>query len=188
MLECSRCTNRRIRTVIVKTCKTVPYRHLLLPLIVAVVVAVGVGCVQTVDYSAPKAALDPYKSAVANIIALLDQGKGSEAQALLDELQGAASEASALLAGVHFTGSTDTLTNPFTLPAGTYRAHLKTDGAPFVDEVLMASPDSPEHIFHLFSNDAVDGIATLYISSGERMMLQFSYVDAPYEFWFEKIE
>jgi hypothetical protein len=103
-------------------------------------------------------------------------------------LHDAVIEANALLVGTYFSGSADVLTDPFALAAGTYRVHLKTDGAPFVAIVPIAAPDRPSRIFSLISNDAVDGISKLYVANGDRIMLEFSFVDAPYELWFERIE
>lgn len=141
-----------------------------------------------VEYAVPRAVLDPHKGTVAEIVGLLEQGRGSEAKELLDSLHGAVTEARAMLVGAHFTGSADVLTDPFTLPAGTYRVHLRTDGAPFVSAIPVAAPDDDVSIFMLITNDAVNGISKLYVSGGERIMLEFSYVDAPYELWFEEVK
>jgi|GEM_PF-1635469 len=141
-----------------------------------------------VEYEVPKAILDPHRGTVAEIVGLLEQGKGGEAKELLDDLHGAATEARAMLTGTRFTGGSDVLTDPFTLPAGAYRVHLRADGAPFVSAIPVAAPDDDVQILALFANDAVDGISKLYVSGGERIMLEFTYVDAPYELWFEEIE
>jgi hypothetical protein len=125
---------------------------------------------------------------VTEIVGLLDQGRGDDARSLLGELHDAVIEANALLVGTYFSGSADVLTDPFALASGTYRVHLKTDGAPFVAIVPIAAPDRPSRIFSLISNDAVDGISKLYVANGDRIMLEFSFVDAPYELWFERIE
>jgi len=105
----------------------------------------------------------------------------------LDALHDAVTRARAILNGTHFTGSANMLTDPFTLPAGTYRIHLKTTGAPFVDVVPMATPQDPRELFALFGDEAVSGMSTLYVADGSRIMLQFTYVDAPHELWFAKM-
>lgn len=164
-------------------------RRALLFAVVLTLAAVGVGCASIpIDYSTPKALLDPHKGTVTEIVSLLDQGKGDDAKALLDELHGAVTEARSMLAGTRFTGNASVLTDPFTLPAGTYRVHLKTSGAPFVTAIPVAAPEDDERLFALITNDAVNGMSKLYVSDGARIMLEFSYVDAPYELWFEEIK
>ena len=140
------------------------------------------------DYSPVTALLEPQSGAVGEIIQLLNKGEREAAGDRLDSLCSAVIRARAALVGTYFTGSADNVSDPFALPAGASRVHLKTDGAPFVAAIPLASPEWPEHIFMLMSNDAVDGISAFYVSDGERIVLEFAYVDAPYEVWFEKID
>jgi hypothetical protein len=164
-------------------------RRVLLFAVVLTLAAVGIGCASiSIDYSTPRALLEPYKTAVAEIVGLLDQGRGDDATVLLDELQGAVVEARSMLTGTRFAGETSVLTDPFTLPAGAYRAHLKTDGSPFVTVIPVAAPDGGKLLFTLYGSEAASGMTTLYVSNGARIMLQFTFVNAPYELWFEKIE
>jgi len=156
--------------------------------VVALSTILCVGCFSfAVDYSSVTALLQPQGGAVAEIIQLLDQGKEQDAAELLDKLCEAAVEARAVLVGLYFAGDADNVSDPFVLPAGAYRVHLKTDGAPFVAAIPLAEPDSYDYIFSLMSHDAVEGISAFYSSDGERIVLEFTYVDAPYELWFEEI-
>lgn len=147
----------------------------------------AVGCFSlAADNSAVNALLQPQKGAVSTIIQSLNQGNEQEATQALDALHDAVTQARALLNGTSFTGSADTLTDPFTLPAGTYRVHCKTSGYLIVHVVDVATA-SGEYIFNLASGDATSGASTLYLSDGSRVMLEFSNVNTPYELWFEKM-
>lgn len=165
------------------------HRRALLFAVALTLAVVIIGCASIpVDYSTPKALLEPYKTTVTEIVGLLDQGRGDDAKALLDELHGAVVGARSILTGTRFAGETNALTDPFTLAAGAYRAHLKTDGSPFVTVTPVAAPDDGEFLFTLYGSEAANGMTTLYVSEGVRIMLQFTFVSAPYELWFEKIE
>lgn len=88
---------------------------------------------------------------------------------------------------VRFSGDADELTDPFALPSGSYRAHLQTTGYAIVDVIHEATPDRSVNLFNVWSGKANDGVSKLYVSDGERIMLEFSNITAPYEFWLEKI-
>ena len=141
-----------------------------------------------IEYTAPKAVLDPYAGTVTEIVGLLDQGKGDDAKALLDDLHEAVIEARALLAGTHFSGNSGMLTDPFALPAGTYRVHLLSAGFVAVKAMPVATPQEYARLFNLGAGEATEGASTLYTSAGERIMLEFSNITAPYELWFEEIK
>jgi hypothetical protein len=158
---------------------------------VALALALGVTCVSCfsvpIEYTAPKAVLDPYTGTVTEIVSLLDQGKGDDAKALLDDLQGAVVEARALLTGLYFSGASETLTDPLTLPVGTYRVHCKTEGYLIVRVVDVASADW-DGLFSISGGNASSGISAVYRSEGNRIMLEFSIASAPYELWFEEVK
>lgn len=88
---------------------------------------------------------------------------------------------------LRFSGAADELTDPFTLPSGSYRAHLQTTGFAIVHVIPEATPDHIVYLFNVMDGDANDGVSKLYVSGGGRIMLEFSNISAPYEFWFEKI-
>ncbi len=88
----------------------------------------------------------------------------------------------------HFEGSADELTDPFTLPEGLYRVHLRTPGFAIVQVIPVAAPGDHETLFNIFEGDAVDGISTLYVSEGDWIMLKIWNTTAPYELDFEKIQ
>jgi len=146
--------------------------------------AVSAGCELKPEYSAAKAVLDPYRSSVTQVVALLEQGDEAEAVSALDELHGAVIEARAILTGQRFSGATDTLSDPFALPAGTYRATVHGDGSPWVKVIPVAAPDDYDYVMI----GAEDGSSALYVSDGARIMLEFSVVSGPYELVFERIE
>lgn len=156
-------------------------------------VAVGDGCIPpvpvptTIDYAAAKAPLDPYRAAVTEIIGLLDQGKGEDAKLALDDLHGAVVATRALLTGTHFSGDSQTLTDPFSLPAGSYRVHLQSAGYVIVKATPVSAPQNFDILFNVGDGEATDGISTLYASNGERITLEFYNISAPYEVWFEEI-
>ena len=88
---------------------------------------------------------------------------------------------------MRFDGNADRLTDPFILPAGTYRANVQTTGYVIVRVIPVAIPDDDDYLFILSAGDATNGASVLYVSSGDRIMLEFSNITAPYELWFEKV-
>ena len=86
-----------------------------------------------------------------------------------------------------FTGEAGRLTDPFTLPAGSYRATLTTSGYCIVRVIPVAAPDDITHLFACFAGDATNGESALYVSDGSRIMLEFSNITAPYKLQFERI-
>ena len=154
--------------------------------VVALSTILCVGCFSfAVDYSSVTGLLQPQSDAVAEIIQLLDQGDEADATELLDELHAAVVQARAILTGLRFGGTANTLTDPFTLPAGTYRATVRTVGFVTVKAISVAHPDDYELLFNLSRGKATTGASTLYVSSGERIVLEFDNISEPYEFWFE---
>jgi hypothetical protein len=115
----------------------------------------------------------------------LDPSNREEALGLLDELHTAVVESRALLMGTYFTGSANALTDPFTLPAGTYRVTMRTEGSAWVRAIHVAAPDDYEYL--LLVGEATNGASAMYVADGGRIMLEFAVVDAPYELWFEEI-
>jgi len=89
---------------------------------------------------------------------------------------------------LHFEGEAGMLTDPFTLPAGVYRATLTTPGFCIVHVVPIAAPDDITHLFNCGAGDATNGESALYVSDGARIMLEFSNVTAHYEVQFAAIE
>jgi hypothetical protein len=87
-----------------------------------------------------------------------------------------------------FSGDAGALTDPFTLPAGVYRATLTTPGYCIVHVVPVAVPDDMTYLFNCSAGDATAGESTLYVSDGSRVMLEFSNVSAPYSLQFEAID
>jgi len=167
----------------------------IIPTLAVAVCIISAGCMSTapytpgpVDYATPKALLDPYKGTVTQVVALLEQQKGDDAKALLDELQSAVTEANAVLTGTHFTGSADALSDPFTLPAGAYRVHLLTPGFFAAKAIPVSDPTTYDRLFNLGSGEATNGASVLYVSDGSRIMVEISNVSEPYEMWFEKVE
>lgn len=173
----------------VKASNLTSHRRLLLPLIALALIAVGVGCAQSpIDYSAAKDILEPYRGAVTEIVGLLDQGKGGDALALLDELSAAASQAQAYLTGTRFIGSADRLTDPFTLPAGPYRVHVVTAGYFSAKAVSVSDPSDYDRLFNLFAGEATEGASALYVADGTSIMVEISNVSESYQLWFERID
>jgi len=156
--------------------------------VVALSTILCVGCFSfAVDYSSVTALLQPQSGAIAEIIQLLDQGKEADARELLDELHEAVVQTRAMLTGLRFEGTANTLVDPFTLPVGTYRVTARTEGALIVKAFPVDDPDDYALLFNLFMEEAADGAGTVYRSNGERIMLEFTNITAPYELWFEEI-
>jgi hypothetical protein len=88
---------------------------------------------------------------------------------------------------LRFSGSADELTDPFTLPSGPYRVHLRTDGYASVRAIHVADPEVYEYLFIISEGEATEGISAMCVSDGQRIMLEFSVITAPYELWFEEI-
>jgi len=156
--------------------------------VVALSTILCVGCFSfAVDYSSVTALLQPQSGAVAEIIELLDHGEEADARELLDELHEAVVQTRAMLTGTRFSGTAEMLTDPFTLPAGTYRVTVRAEGFVAVEAMSVADPGDSELLFSLSMDAATDGASTMYRSNGERIMLEFTNITAPYELWFEEI-
>jgi hypothetical protein len=89
---------------------------------------------------------------------------------------------------LHFEGDAGTLTDPFTLPAGVYRATLTTTGYCIVHVVPVAAPADITYLFACSAGEATAGESALYVSDSSRIMLEFSNVSAPYALTFEAID
>lgn len=160
-------------------------QRMMLSVAILSLAALGVGCLPiAIDFSGSKTLLDPHSGTVAQIISLLERSNGTDALELLDELHSSVIAARALLVGQRFAGDRDTLTDPFTLPSGTYRVTMHGSGSPWVRAIPVADPDDDDYIMI----GADDGSSVHYISDGERIMLEFSVVRGPYELIFERIE
>ena len=149
---------------------------------VMILVAGALGASNLVD------ALRGYENSVQKIIALADKGDKQGALVLLDSLHAAVIEARAQLTGSFFPGHADTLTDPFSLPAGVYRVHFTTEGFGAAKVIVLAGSDSDKLLFNLAPGDASEGASTFYRSQGSRIMIQFSNITAPYKLVFEQIE
>lgn len=118
----------------------------------------------------------------------MDKGDDEGALALLDSLHAAVIEARARITGSFFSGQADMLTDPFVLPEGVYRVHFTTEGFGTVETIVLDEPDSDRLLFNLFAGAASEGASTIYRSRGNRIMIQFSNISAPYKLVFEQIE
>ena len=133
-------------------------------------------------------ALRGHENSVQKIIALADKGDKQGALVLLDSLHAAVIEARAKITGSFFSGHADTLTDPFSLPAGVYRVHFTTQGFGAAEVIVLDGSDSDKLLFNLAPGDASEGASTLYRSQGSRIMIQFSNISAPFKLVFEQIE
>jgi len=123
-------------------------------------------------------ALRVHENSVQKIIALADKGDKQGALVLLDSLHAAVIEARARITSSFFSGHADTLTDPFSLPAGVYRVHFTTEGFGAVETIVLDGPDSDRLLFNLAPGDASQGASTVYTSQGSRIMIQFSNITA----------
>ncbi len=147
-----------------------------------------VGCFSfAVNYSSVTALLQAQSGAVGQIIQLLDAGNAEAAADQLDDLHEAVVQARSMLAGTLFEGAENTLTDPFTLEPGTCRVTVRTEGFVIVKAIPVANPDAYEVLFNLSRGKATMGASTLYVSNGERIMLEFDNIGEPYELWFEEL-
>jgi hypothetical protein len=89
---------------------------------------------------------------------------------------------------LHFEGEAGMLTDPFTLPAGVYRATLTTTGYCIVHVVPVAAPADITYLFACSAGEATAGESVLYVSDSSRIMLEFSNVSAPYALALEAID
>ena len=159
-------------------------KRVVMGIVVAVMILVtgALGASNLVD------ALRGHENSVQKIITLADKGDEQGALALLNSLHAAVIEARAKITGLFFSGQADTLTDPFSLPAGIYRVHLTTDGFGAVEIIVMDKPNSDDILFNVFQGGASEGASTVYRSRGSRIMIQFSNISAPYKLVFERIE
>jgi hypothetical protein len=93
----------------------------------------------------------------------------------------------AKITGSFFSCQADMLTDPFILPEGIYRVHFTTEGFGAVKTVVLDSSDSDKLLLNLAPGEASEGASTVYKSQGNRIMLQFSNISAPYKLVFEPI-
>jgi len=141
----------------------------------------------TATSSDPVELLREREGAVQEIVGLLEEGNEQTARDKLDSLHSALIEARASLRGWVFEGSSGKrLTDPFTLPEGTYRVNFTTGGFGQV-KVMPLKEDSWEMLFNLSPGEASDGASALYRSDGKKVMLQFSNISESYKLVLEKL-
>jgi len=155
---------------------------------VGIVVALMIVVAGTLGASNLVDSLRGHENSVKEIISLVDKGDDEGALALLDSLHAAVIEARARITGSFFSGQADMLTDPFVLPEGVYRVHFTTEGFGTVETIVLDGPDSDRLLFNLFAGAASEGASTIYRSRGNRIMIQFSNISAPYKLVFEQIE
>ena len=137
--------------------------------------------------SEPEDLLRDQKGAVQEIVDLVEGGQEKAAIEKLNSLHSAVVESRASLRGWVFEGSSGKrLTDSFTLPEATYRVHFTTRGYGQV-KVMSVKEDSWDLLFNLSPGEASDGASAVYRSGGEKVMIQFSNISAPYKLVFEKL-
>jgi len=137
--------------------------------------------------SEPAELLREHEGAVEEIVELIEGGEKQAAIGRLNSLHSAVVESRASLNGLTFEGkSGKKLTDPFKLSEGTYRVHFTTQGFGQV-KVMPVEEDSWEMLFNLSPGQASDGASAVYRSGGEKVMIQFSNISAPYKLVFEKL-
>lgn len=132
--------------------------------------------------------LRAHENSVQEIIALMDKGDDEGALVLLNSLHTAVIETRARITGSFFSGQANMLTDPFSLPVGVYRVHFTTEGFGAVKMIALDGSDSDKLLFNLAPGDASEGASTFYKAQGNRIMVQFSNISAPYKLVFEQIE
>ncbi len=152
-------------------------------LVLSMAFLVGVG---TSDSSAVRA-LTGHEGSVRDAISFIQAGDTKRALAVLDALHGAVVEARALLNGWAFRGERQMLTDPFLLPAGAYRVRLTTEGLGYV-KIHSVQGTGYVRLFSLSVGRASGGATALYRSTGERVMVEFDLVTAPYQLVFERVQ
>jgi hypothetical protein len=130
--------------------------------------------------------LEDHTGSVQEIIDLMHAGKSDEALALLDSLHGAIVTLRSELRGLRLVGEHNMLSDPLTLPAGTYRVHFATEGHAFVDVYDMQGNDL-KTLFTVGTGDASGGASTLFTSTGQQVLVEISWTSAPYTLVFERL-
>lgn len=137
--------------------------------------------------SKPEDLLRDQEGIVQEIVDLIEGGEEQVAIEKLNSLHTAVVESRASLRGWVFEGSSGKrLTDPFTLPEGTYRVHFTTGGFGQV-RVMPVKEDSWEMLFNLSPGEASNGASSVYRSGGEEVMIQFSNISEPYKLVLEKL-
>jgi len=126
------------------------------------------------------------QDSVSSIIDLLEQGRTEAALWLLDSLHESTIALRANLQGLSFEGASDTLSDPFELPEGTYRVHLTTTMFAIV-KLFDMQGDQVKTLFNVAMDTATRGVSTLFRSTGGRFMLEVSNTSAPYVVLFERL-
>lgn len=152
-------------------------------LVLSIVFLVGAG---TSDSGAVRA-LVGHERSVGDAISAIQAGDTKRALAVLDALHGAVIEARALVNGLVFRGERKMLTDPFLLPAGSYRVRLTTEGFAIVF-IYSVQGALLSVLFNLSPGEASGGATALYRSTGQRVMVQFDNISAPYQLVFERIQ
>jgi hypothetical protein len=130
--------------------------------------------------------LEEHTGSVQQIIDLVHAGKPDEALRLLDSLHSAVVALRSDLRGLRLTGEREALSDPVTLPSGTYRVHFTTEGFGIV-ELFDMQGTKLETLFIMAAGEASGGASTLYRSTGQQVLVQFSNISAPYTLLFESL-
>lgn len=146
------------------------------------------GCTFWTSGSDTLTGLEGHTGSVQQIIDLVHAGKPDEALRLLDSLHSAVVALRSDLRGLRLTGEREALSDPVTLPSGTYRVHFTTEGSGIVELFDMQGARLwLGALFAVTPGDASGGASTLYRSTGQQVLVQFSIISAPYTLVFESL-
>ena len=154
--------------------------------IAACLLCMGAVLVSAVAYLSPLEALSDHQDSVKEVLGLLQARRQTEALQLLDSLHAAVVELRSDLRGWRLSGNANMLSDPVDLPAGTYRVHFTTEGFGAVKLYNMQG-ELDSLLFNLAPGEASDGASTLFRSSGDRVMLEFSNISESYVLVFESL-
>lgn len=154
-------------------------------------IPIGVGCLVSVlalGTAQPDSLAEfaGHEGSIASVVNLVEAGRHDEAIQLLDLLHRSIVELRASLRGWRLEGEANMLSDPLDLPAGTYRVHFTTEGFGTVTLYDMQG-ERISGLFNLFAGEASGGASTLFRSSGERMMVEFSNISESYVLVFESL-
>ena len=155
--------------------------------IAACLLCIGAVLVSAITYLSPLEDLSDHQDSVKEVLDLLQAGRHAEALQLLDSLHTAVVGLRSSLRGWRLSGNVNTLSDPLDFPTGTYRVHFTTEGFGAVKLYDMGG-SMVGLPFNLAPGQASSGATTLFRSSGERIMVEFSNISAPYTLVFESIE
>ena len=149
--------------------------------LVGIVIALIFGLVTVGLANESVEALKKHDGDISKVIDLLDKGNKEPALKILDSLHSTVTAIRTSLRGFSFCGEEAALSDPFTLPVGTYRVHLTMKGFGVV-KVLDMKGEMLGYLFRVhegWMNEEIQDHkrSTVYKSEGGKIMVEVGRIE-----------